>query len=103
MGNMFTCSEYDLSLVKKIEIRNVGKKQLSRRGGRGGAGGRGEEGGQGGAGGQGGGFGGGSSESVAAFGNYVYVLQDATLHKLAAKGLKPERAVELKLGNDDQE
>lgn len=44
------------------------------------------------------GFGGGGfghSEDVAAYGEYVYVLQGNTLHKLAADGLTSEKMVTL--------
>ncbi len=107
-GNLYQYAAYDLTLVKKSDLSGSGEKNRIRgaqEGGRGGAGGPGGggDGGPGGGGGRGGeggggGFGGGGfgrSEDVAAYGEFVYVLQGKTLRKLYADGLKPIKKVTL--------
>jgi hypothetical protein len=93
-GSLYQFAAYDLKLVKKSDL---GGNAAMNRGRRGQAGGRGGPGGEGG--GQGGGGGGGGalgrSEDVAAFGEFVYVLQGKTLRKLYADGLKPMKVVKL--------
>lgn len=101
-GNLYQYAAYDLALVKKFDLSGNGDNNRIRRGGAGGGGGPGGEGegspgGAGGAGGAGGGFGGGlgRAEDVAAYGDFVYVLQGKTLRKLYANGLKPAKMVTL--------
>jgi hypothetical protein len=107
-GMLYQYAAYDLSFIKKTnsiaanpKSRNGRREALNQgRGGIGGeGGGRGGEGGRGGSGGYGGGFGFGGgfdrSEDVATYGEYVYVLQGNTLHKLAAEGLTSEKMVTL--------
>jgi hypothetical protein len=102
-GTLYQYAAYDLTLVKKIKLKGTGaKNRIGRLGGGfgGGGGRRGGDGGEGEVGGHGGGFGliedgGGPSEAVAAYGEYVYVLQGATLHKLAADGLASVKKVAL--------
>jgi hypothetical protein len=104
-GTLYQYAAYDLKLVKKSNLNGNGARNRIREGqagGRGGDGAAGEngEGGRGGAGGAGGGrgYGGsasGRSEDVAAYGEFVYVLQGKSLRKLYADGLKPIKAVTL--------
>ena len=109
---LYKFSAYDLALVKKINLGGVEQtkqrrgrqamKQNARAlngggGGRGGDGGEGD-GGQGGAGGAGGGAGYSAfdlsrSDAVAAFGEFVFVLQGDKLHKLAANTLKSVKII----------
>jgi hypothetical protein len=104
-GSLYQYAAYDLTLVKKSDLSgNVAKNRVRRgqAGSRGGDGGPGGEGG-GGRGGDGGAGGGsdygagvlGRSEDVAAYGEFVYVLQGKTLRKLYADGLKPMKVVTL--------
>jgi hypothetical protein len=104
-GSLYQYAAYDLKLVKKSDLgRNVAtnrgrRGQAGARGGDGGPGGEGG-GGRGGDGGAGGDsdYGGGAlgrSEDIAAFGEFVYVLQGKTLRKLYADGLKPMKVVAL--------
>ena len=98
---LYKFAAYDLALVKKIDLKGAGGKnrmvQLGGGAGHGGTGQRGE-GSQGGAGGEGG-FGimdsSGSAEGVAAYGEYVYVLQGGTLRKLTADDLASVKQVTL--------
>jgi hypothetical protein len=103
-GNLYQYAAYDLRLIKKSDLNGNGASNRGRRGQAGGRGGDGApggdaDGGRGGAGGAGGfGFGDGafgSSEAVAAYGEFVYVLQGTTLRKLYADGLKPMKKVPL--------
>jgi hypothetical protein len=114
-GRLYQYAAYDLSLLKKTNAsdanpksRNGRREALNQgRGGiGGGGGGRGGDGGRGGSGGGGGfGFGGGfgRSEDVAAYGEYVYLLQGNTLLKLAADGLTSEKMVTLDLDAQTQD
>jgi hypothetical protein len=103
-SQLYQYAAYDLALVKKINVRDAAAKNRKGRhanleGGRGGEGAGGANGGQGGAGGFGGGFdfmASGPSEDVAAFGDFVYVLQGDKLHKLAAGGLTSIKTKTLK-------
>ncbi len=104
-GILYQYAAYDLKLVNKSDLSGKGagnRIRGGRAGGRGGDGapgadgngGRGGDGGAGGSGGYGaGGF--GRSEDVAAYGEFVYVLQGKTLRKLYANGLKPITIVTL--------
>jgi hypothetical protein len=105
-GSLYQFAAYDLRLVKKSDLGGNAAMNRGRRGqagARGGDGGPGEAGGVGGRGGEGGTGGGsdygegasGRSEDVAAFGEFVYVLQGTTLRKLYADGLKPMKVVTL--------
>jgi hypothetical protein len=107
-GSLYQYAAYGLRLVKKSDL---GGNVAMNRGRRGQAGARGADGapgeagvgGRGGEGGAGGGsdYGGvatGRSEDVAAFGEFVYVLQGKTLRKLYADGLKPIKVVTLDFG-----
>jgi hypothetical protein len=103
-GNLYQYAAYDLTLVKKIDLSGNDKRirfHGGRPGSRGGDGAAGENGngGRGGDGGAGGGgyWGGvaGRDEDVAAYGEFVYVLQGKTLRKLYADGLKPMKVVTL--------
>jgi hypothetical protein len=104
-GTLYQYAAYDLKLVKKSDLNRNAATNRGREGqagGRGGDGAAGEdgEGGRGGAGGAGGrgGYGGGAvgrSEDVAAYGEFVYVLQGRSLRKLNADGLKPIKVVTL--------
>ena len=103
-GTLYQFAAYDLKLVNKSELNDNGAKNRNRGGQAGGRGGDGAagadgEGGRGGAGGAGGGggYGGGAgrSEDVAAYGEYVYVLEGKSLRKLSADGLKPVKTVTL--------
>ncbi len=115
-GMLYQYAAYDLSLIKKtnsiepnLKRRNRRREALNQgRGGIGGeGGGRGGDGGRGGSGGYGGGFGFGGgfgrSEDVAAYGEYVYVLQGNTLLKLTADGLTSEKMVTLDLDAKTQD
>jgi len=109
-GNLYQYAAYDLTLVKKSDLSGKGARNRFHRGQAGGRGADGEPGVGGGRGGAGGGggseFDGGAfgwSEDVAAYGEFVYVLQGKTLRKLYANGLKPMKMVTLefdaKVGN----
>lgn len=101
-GTLYQYAAYDLGLIKKIKLRETtAKNRMTRRAGGFGGGGGGGDGGQGGNAGFGGGFGfmeagGAPSDGVAAFGEFVYVLQGTTLHKLAADGLTSVKTVTLR-------
>jgi hypothetical protein len=111
-GRLYQYAAYDLKLVKKINVSDAANKKRNRRareltgaeagaGGRGGAGGAGGQPGAPGAPGSGGGFAfmegfASAGEDVAAFGEFVYVLQGNKLHKLEADGLKAVKSVTLK-------
>jgi hypothetical protein len=104
-GTLYQYAAYDLKLVKKSNLNGNGaanRAGAGQAGGRGGDGAAGEngEGGRGGAGGAAGGGGNGGSaigrsEDVAAYGEFVYVLQGKSLRKLYANGLKPIKVVAL--------
>ena len=105
-GSLYQFAAYDLRLVKKSDLGGNAAMNRGRRGqagARGGDGGTGEAGGVGGRGGEGGAGGGfdygegasARSEDVAAFGEFVYVLQGKTLRKLYVDGLKPMKVVAL--------
>ena len=111
-GSLYQFAAYDLKLVKKMDNvsaddnknrarRNRGRNSVAGGAGAAGGDGGGAEGGAGGSGGQGGGFAYsgsfGQSDDVAAYGEFVYVLQGTTLRKLAADGLKPVKVVTLNL------
>ena len=98
-GTLYQYAAYDLKLVKKSNLNGNGAGNRGRAGqvgGRGGDGAAGENGaaGRGGAGGAGGSTM-GRSEDVAAYGEFVYVLEGESLRKLYANGLKPIKAVTL--------
>jgi hypothetical protein len=108
-GSLYQFAAYDLRLVKKSDLGGnaaINRGRRGQAGARGGDGAPGEAGGVGGRGGDGGAGGGfdygegasGRSEDVAAFGEFVYVLQGKTLRKLYADGLKPMKVVTLDFG-----
>ena len=91
-GTLYQYAAYDLAFIKKTDLKGAGgKNRIVRLGGGSG---------RGGAGGEGGGFGfveggGGAAEGVAAYGEYVYVLQGDVLQKLAAADLAPVKQATL--------
>jgi len=112
-GTLYQFAAHDLKLVKKVDDlsadepiaqprRARGRNPVAVSSGAGGSGGAdGAAGGAGGIGGQGGRFGSATGllqgDDLAAYGEYVYLLQGTTLHKLAAGELKTLKVVTLNL------
>ena len=95
---LYQFAAYDLTLVKKVNLERAVQNRRASRGGQGGEAG---QGGNGGRGGDGGGASLPSSGSVTAHGDYVFVLRDAKMYKIVAKGLKMDKAVILNFGDDE--
>ena len=100
---LYQYAAYDLKFVKKISLNASRAEGRSARGGRGGRGGRDGDAGQDGEDGQPGGasFRTRSGGGVAAYGDFVYVLQGSQLRKFSVDDLAPVKAVKVETGDEN--